>query len=513
MAKKIRFIRRFNEGFSKRFGRASRFLKVPGRWLTKFKTSVIAFGNWWRSRELKRLLIGIPGLMVLLGGVYVIFCDQTASDTKRAEDYLKEGRKAYNREQWEVSKMLLSRAVDLGVDDPNTRFMLAKASQENKDYPRMVALLNELAPINSAVYGPAHVWQAVQVLGKGKVSKADARVAKKHLIHSINLEPQNRTANALLGDLYFQESDWESAAAHLEIARPYTARQNILLARSLFNTSRKEAAVLAAAKGEQLAIEETRANPESDATWLVLSDALIMQEKFQEASEVIAKRIQPLEPAFTLRQQLANVFYSWSESIAEKNKENISAVDYERFQLLARALKQSPQDLLIYDRMMAILLRQGDQSGQARKLLLRHIAEGVVPGVSHLMLGTVFQEEGKPKEAEFHLSQAMKIVPNAPIVLNNVAVHLATRTPPRLDRALEIMNRVVQDHPEPAAFRETRGEILVQLKRFEEALVDLKIALPSYRDYKPIHIALQEVYVGLGIPDLAAEHGIIAAGL
>ena len=107
----------------------------------------------------------------------------------------------------------------------------------------------------------------------------------------------------------------------------------------------------------------------------------------------------------------------------------------------------------------------------------------------------------------------MKIVPNAPIVLNNVAVHLATRTPPRLDRALEIMNRVVQDHPEPAAFRETRGEILVQLKRFEEALVDLKIALPSYRDYKPIHIALQEVYVGLGIPDLAAEHGIIAAGL
>ena len=160
--------------------------------------------------------------MVLLGGVYVIFCDQTASDTKRAEDYLKEGRKAYNREQWEVSKMLLSRAVDLGVDDPNTRFMLAKASQENKDYPRMVALLNELAPINSAVYGPAHVWQAVQVLGKGKVSKADARVAKKHLIHSINLEPQNRTANALLGDLYFQESDWESAAAHLEIARPYT---------------------------------------------------------------------------------------------------------------------------------------------------------------------------------------------------------------------------------------------------------------------------------------------------
>jgi uncharacterized protein HemY len=93
-----------------------------------------------------------------------------------------------------------------------------------------------------------------------------------------------------------------------------------------------------------------------------------------------------------------------------------------------------------------------------------------------------------------------------PYVANNMATLLTLSTPPELDRALAIIQSVVTNSPANPEFRDTRGQILLKLKRYQEAITDLEFALPSLKPAASTHKALAEAYQALGLSQLAQEH-------
>jgi predicted Zn-dependent protease len=89
---------------------------------------------------------------------------------------------------------------------------------------------------------------------------------------------------------------------------------------------------------------------------------------------------------------------------------------------------------------------------------------------------------------------------------NNLAWLLAAGEKPDLPRALTIINQVLERWPGEPLYRETRGEILVKLQRWKDALPDLQGATVVKPDDAKLHKMLAETYEHLDAPGLAAEH-------
>ena len=69
-----------------------------------------------------------------------------------------------------------------------------------------------------------------------------------------------------------------------------------------------------------------------------------------------------------------------------------------------------------------------------------------------------------------------------------------------------MINDVLERQPESHAFRETRGQLLTRLGRFEEALSDLEYALAKYPNEQLLHASLAQCYQELGQASLGERH-------
>jgi predicted Zn-dependent protease len=75
-----------------------------------------------------------------------------------------------------------------------------------------------------------------------------------------------------------------------------------------------------------------------------------------------------------------------------------------------------------------------------------------------------------------------------------------------LPLALAIIQPIVERWPNEPAFRDTRGHILARSGKYQEALVDLLVALPGRENRPEIHARLAECYSRLGMEESAAAH-------
>ncbi len=100
------------------------------------------------------------------------------------------------------------------------------------------------------------------------------------------------------------------------------------------------------------------------------------------------------------------------------------------------------------------------------------------------------------------------------MALNNIAFVLASRDEPDLEKALRIASKAIELTTDtPAAFYETRGEILLRMQRYAEAVEDFTRLLAEPVDSARTHRLLSQCYEALGQPDLAAMHNKVAGDL
>ena len=140
------------------------------------------------------------------------------------------------------------------------------------------------------------------------------------------------------------------------------------------------------------------------------------------------------------------------------------------------------------------------------------LAEGKATAILHFTLGVDAWQRGQQEEARRHFTLAYEMAPQLPYVANNMAMILTVGDKPDLPRALAIIESVVAKYPNNPSFRETRGEILVQSGRSQEAIADLELALPLLAAKGPTHAALAKAYRSLGLREVAAEHERLAGG-
>jgi tetratricopeptide (TPR) repeat protein len=102
-------------------------------------------------------------------------------------------------------------------------------------------------------------------------------------------------------------------------------------------------------------------------------------------------------------------------------------------------------------------------------VLLREARRSTEPSVPVLVeLGSVLSDQGRPREAEQVLREALSLQPDHPTALNNLAYLLAEGRKPGRE-AVDLAERAVAAEPRNPAFLDTLGWALFRVGRTEEA--------------------------------------------
>lgn len=115
-----------------------------------------------------------------------------------------------------------------------------------------------------------------------------------------------------------------------------------------------------------------------------------------------------------------------------------------------------------------------------------------------------FVNQGDAKTARTELTELVRLEGESPRA-RGLEVYLC-RLDGNLDRALEIVNAIVDEAPRLPFPRFTRGVVLLDLRRFEEAASDLEQVIALQPMDAPARFKLSEAYRGLGREELAAQH-------
>lgn len=464
----------------------------------------------WRAMHVRCLLRGLPALILAITVGYLAVAAGFTSREELASEYELAARQAFYDREYETARLYYDRVLQLGGGGPQSVYQLALALNESDDRPRVAVLMDRLAPLDQAGYAPAHLWRAQSLLSAGNVSPRDLQIVEIHLAHALRQEPRNFQAKTLLGQICFAKGDLDSAIEHLADAARSNPESCLMLAKAYALKGNVSAAQQHGERAQADLLQQAEIHPTDLKARLALVQATVFLEQFPEALQILKQGIEFFEgdeaAIQTLRQSAATAYIA----CYDLHERQGNADPVEQFKLLAAGLNANPNDPALFPRVMDVLNRHDETADRAQKFLMSLLARGESSALVHLLLGTDASKRGDRDAATRHLEQAHQIDPNMLIAANNLAWHIAHTDPPELGRALALIDVVVQAWPEHGYVRDTRGQILAKMGRWEEAVTDLQAALPMLPENAQLHTTLADAYARLGMDGPAAEHRRIA---
>lgn len=461
---------------------------------------------WLFSRRLRLLLQGAPALILVAFIAGLFWTGAVRPPQALIQRYAAAVDQALAREHLDVADLFLQKLVQLNDTSPKTRFRQAMLAHGRQQGERAERVLRELAPDDATGYAPAHFWIAKNMMQQKRSWTRDkTEVLVHHLRASLSSPAHRVQARQMLGQVHLARREFSEAAEAFQAIvdeRPEVRLTLGRIHRTLGNAALADRHLDRAAAFFE---EELEAKPDDARARIGLAQALHLRGDFAQAERVLQEGLSSSRDDLR-RKALAALYVSQFDRLAKSSAQDAGT----QWKLLQRALQLAPDmpDALI--RLAAFVRLDGDQAAEARESIEDRLAAGGAPAILHLILGTMAAQERNLAKAELHLEQAYRSNPNTPGVLNNLAWVLANTEPPQLDRALELANAATDALPDHPELHETRGQILVRLQRWQDALPDLEAALHDLGSRKTIHESLATVYEQVGDEAMSAKHRQLA---
>ena len=308
-----------------------------------------------------------------------------------------------------------------------------------------------------------------------------------------------------LGQLYALKKDHDRAVQQFEACADLQPIMNLDLAHALRAAGRTEDASAAALKAEREFDRLERLGVLSDKMRFLWANALAMQGKFDEGLQTLMAGLEQNPESQFLRnaisQQLFEQYFK-----QQQGREVGTQMSNEEFDLLLDAVRYSPSN----SRAVAVLAGKmegdGEEQERAEKVFRGLLAEGRATSVVHMLLGTRAAQRNELRIARFHLEQALPIHGDRPELLNNLAWVYAQQEQADHAKALELIDRAIRIYPGAPELLETRGNVLMKLERWDEAIVELEKALSKLPKRTRLHKLLSEAYREIGDQRTADVH-------
>ena len=313
--------------------------------------------------------------------------------------------------------------------------------------------------------------------------------------------PNNPLVSAVYADYLLIKGEREQAIseiAKLITFQPARALQGAMLLRQAETMIRQGAEALKTRGDEE---------PENAEVALVRAQFAVFLKRYQDAIELLA-RTAKLSDDQRLRTGMAEVFVLWSRD--QESVTNPTERFARQLTLLNRATQIAPNHPLVLTDLMSVVLQCADDKNPKVAELREILVQGVAPEMAHFIRGTSAMMNDDIETATLHLELAAETLEMVPAVLNNLAVALASRDDSQLERALTLVNKAIEKTPNQPYFYETRAQILLKLKRHQEAIANFERAMSATALRPQVHRGLSAAYGALGQKELADRHNDLA---
>ena len=477
----------------------SRVLRLPLKGL-------IALYRWLtaslRRRRLRHLLQGLPALSVFIA-VAVLAGIVRKDQDDLVNEYRFAAYRAVTKEDYAAGRVYYER-VNMSEDQrPFDQYNLALSLGRLGQYERARAIMRLLAPSDSGGYAQAHLWLAEEMFQDKEILKSPARWPElnHHLRQAERGNVADTKVDLLLARYSVLVGNPEAAVPHLERAARSELGLYFELADLCSRLGLREAATEASVKADRYYRRRVEESPEDDQARLRWASVVMNLGKFEEAVRILQKGL-ALKPEGPYGKAIAAALIAQYD----RGRSSGEVRPAKQLKLLEIALRFDSESQPALIRLLEIGEMTPEGGNQARELLQNLLAGGYGSAFAHFTLGCLAWQENEQETAVWHLERAYKLDADLGPVANNLAWVLAHREPADSDRALRIMNSVVERWPEVAVYRDTRGQILAKMKRWEDALDDLEAALPGMPRDRRLHGALAEVYRHLNKTSLSEKH-------
>lgn len=481
-------------------------LTLPFRFFGRVTSQV---GTVRHSREWVHLLQGLPAVVALVGVVTVLTTVIRMGDLPL--EYRKRAERAYDAGHYEQAQLYLQRVLQLGADNKETSFLLARTLQQTGQPARSAAILDSLAPDEGGGgYPQAHLLKAASIVRNLDPSKSDIEESLESLrthLEAAEIDFSHKPEFEYYSGKYFLAAK-EHAEAQKEHARSVRDGEGVKRFAKIADECEAEARRHYAVAEPDFQ-ETIKKSPQNQIARIRLAEILIEQEDFEEMAQLLQEGIvQNGDGPF--QAVLASGLVRRYKTLPRENPAD-------RLALLQRILELDPQNKEAFNRLMEFgSIGNADPAAEqaARNLLESLITIGESAPLAHFVLGIQAWDRGDSDDALWHMDRAYRLKPDLVVLANAFAwmlVHDARNPDPQ--RALDVINTVLEEHSDVPDYRETRGQILVRLERWDEALDDLEMALPKFQTSADLHASLAVVYQNLGQPGLAEKHERVATYL
>lgn len=444
-----------------------------------------------------QLLEGLPAVAVAAAFAAVLWA---GASRPLARDYEAEAARLEKGKDPAGALACYKRLLTLEPDRPEVRYAMVLDLEKLGRGDQAEAIARPIAPDDRAGYAPAHYWMARRLLADRSRLAFNAARAEAHLLRFLRRYPEVPQARAMLGSLYSATGRPTEARPLLEATAGGEPDRLLELAAVRRALGDRSAATGLAGRARDEARRRAEAKPDDRISRLLWATACADLEEYPEALRVLEKgQAMTGDPAFG--RSMASVCSAWADSLKRSR-----ADPGQRLAVLQRGLAHDPGNPDLLGQIGSFLAADGGDAEQARAAVRAALASGRSPALAHLLLGDDAWARGRPEEARNHWEQANRIDPGAPYVANNLAWLLAHREPIDLPRAEALIGQALAQSPRDPRLHGTRGEVLLKMGRWKDAVAEIETALAGGADSPALHAALATAYDRLGMPEMAAAH-------
>lgn len=461
--------------------------------------------RWLFSRAYTSLGPGVPAMMAFSGLSMLSLVSLTGNTQKREAVYAAVLRHALEKKDFDSAAIAIATLVDAHPDNLNHRYQAAMLEHLRGNSQNSRSQMMQLAESES--HGMAAMWLVSKEFDLQKLKswteKDHSKFRRLMDIALSDIEDDNLLSAKVLMFSYLVEVGAYGEAKRF-ISEVVPARQELalpaaMLCRSLHDDTgadkyRKQA--------ERYFESMLSKRPSDSEVRINLARTLMFGERFEEAATLMNDGYR-LTKDKQLAAVAAEALLVWSDHLS-KAKDSSKSL-FKRLQILRAAMGIAPNDRQVANALAVAMIESHDNS-TPEVAEIRSAILASSDTVSHQFIaGTLAIMDDDLDKGISLLERANQNEPNVPAILNNLAVAIAESKSGELGKALNFSNAALAQNPNHPYFLETRGQILVKLGRWHEAIHDLERAMAAPKLKPQILPSLAIAYRGIGSSEMAQQ--------
>ena len=446
------------------------------------------YSFWRRTRRWRDVLVVLPVLFIaLVFGSFVAVGKLASSEKKvvwyadRANEEIKLADEAKTdsepvapampdesaKRMTDRIDMLYRRVLQLNQNNAFAKFYVANQMTRYGSRGSARQIMESLAPADRNGFQKAHAWLASDLIDRGQRGESiDVDILKQHLKRATASEDVSPGLLLVYSQLLQQENKTAESQEFLKRAAKFDPKL-LLTSIAIYNQNGQanQAKATADMLVERVSVKDKKGDDAEDRVVLA-AQAYALTNRIDNALEVLQSGLRQMPQSPKLLRALSDAFrYKFRSSFVRSGK-NVQV----NLELLNAAIALDPTNIAIQEDLNTLRQLGVGSTDSTVEALRVQIATSGTSFVARLILADSSFRRGDLASAINDYEVVLAELPQMTLALNNLAMLHASSVPPKLDESLKLIDRAIEISPTVSEFHDSRGDILVLLKRREDAI-------------------------------------------